>query len=47
VHIAFGDPYSDLTGANWSSKTHIDGLLKKCDIWADGKKILQATQYLI
>lgn len=47
VHIAFGDPYSDLTGANWNSKTHIDALLKKCDIWADGKKILQADQYLI
>jgi aminopeptidase len=47
VHIAFGDPYSDLTGANWRSKTHIDGLLKNCSVWADGRKLLDADKYLL
>jgi leucyl aminopeptidase (aminopeptidase T) len=47
VHHAFGDPVSELTGANWQSKTHVDGLVKKCDVWVDGKKIMEADKYLI
>ena len=47
LHIAFGNPYSELTGADWQSKTHIDALFKKCDIWIDGKKILEADKYLV
>jgi len=47
VHHAFGDPYPDETGANWTSKTHLDGLMKKCSVWVDGKKIMEADEYLI
>ncbi len=47
LHIAFGNPYSELTGADWRSKTHIDALFKKCDIWIDGKKIMEADKYLV
>jgi aminopeptidase len=47
VHHAFGNPYPELTGANWQSKTHVDGLIKKCDVWVDGKKIMEADRYLI
>jgi leucyl aminopeptidase (aminopeptidase T) len=47
VHHAFGDPYSELTGADWQSRTHIDALIKKCDISVDGKKIMEADKYLI
>jgi leucyl aminopeptidase (aminopeptidase T) len=47
VHLAFGDPYSELTGADWQSKTHVDGLLKKCDVWVDGRKIMEADKYLV
>jgi len=47
VHLAFGDPYSDLTGADWESKTHVDGLMKKCDVWVDGRKIMAADKYLV
>jgi len=47
VHHAFGHPYPDETGANWKSKTHIDGLMKKCSVWIDGKKIMEADKYLI
>ena len=47
VHHAFGDPYSELTGANWHSRTHIDALMKKCDVWVDGKKIMEADKYLV
>jgi leucyl aminopeptidase (aminopeptidase T) len=47
VHHAFGDPYPELTGANWKSKTHIDALLKKCSVWIDGKKIMKDDKYLV
>ena len=47
VHHAFGDPYPELTGANWQSKTHIDALIKKCDISVDGRKIMETDKYLI
>jgi leucyl aminopeptidase (aminopeptidase T) len=47
VHHAFGNPLSELTGADWKSRTHVDGLVKKCDTWVDGKKIMEADKYLI
>ena len=47
VHHAFGNPYPDETGANWKSKTHVDGLMKKCSVWVDGTKIMEADKYLI
>lgn len=47
VHLAFGNPYPDETGADWKSKTHVDGLLKKCSVWVDGTKLMEADRYLI
>ena len=46
VHLAFGNPYPDETGADWKSKTHIDGLMKKCSVWVDNKKIMEVDKYL-
>jgi aminopeptidase len=47
VHHAFGNPYPELTGADWESKTHVDALIKKCSVWVDNKKIMQADKYLV
>jgi len=47
VHLAFGDPVPELTKANWHSKTHVDGLMEKCHVWIDGKKIMEAGNYII
>jgi leucyl aminopeptidase (aminopeptidase T) len=47
VHHAFGNPYPELTGADWQSTTHVDGLIKKCDVWVNGRKIMEADTYLI
>jgi len=47
IHHAFGDPYPDETGADWKSKTHVDGLMKKCSVWVDGRKIMEVDKYLI
>ena len=46
VHCAFGDPYSDETGADWKSKTHVDGIMLKCSVWIDGKQIMDEGRHL-
>jgi leucyl aminopeptidase (aminopeptidase T) len=47
AHCAFGDPYPQETGADWRSKTHIDGIMLKCSIWVDGQKIMDEGRHLI
>lgn len=47
VHMAFGDPYGAHTGAPWSSTTHIDVTGRNFDIWADGRQIMRAGQFLV
>jgi aminopeptidase len=47
VHIAFGHPYAEHTGADWSSSTHIDVVGTKFDIWIDERKIMEQGQFLI
>ena len=47
VHIAFGDPYPDETGANWESKTHVDMLLERCNVTVDGKELMRNGKYLL
>jgi aminopeptidase len=47
VHIAFGHPYSEHTGANWVSKTHIDCVGRDFDIWFDGEQVMKAGKFLI
>ncbi|MFN0158117.1 MAG: aminopeptidase [Bacteroidota bacterium] len=47
VHIAFGHPYAEHTGANWTSSTHIDVVGTKFDIWIDDKKIMEEGEFLI
>src|SRR5712671_1450609 len=45
VHIAFGDPYGSQTHADWKSKTHVDVLTRKCDVWIDDDQIIQKGHY--
>ena len=47
VHIAFGNPYGEHTGADWYSSTHIDVVGRKFDIWVDGEQIMRGGQFLI
>ena len=46
VHIAFGHPYAEHTGANWASKTHIDCVGRDFDIWFDGEQVMRAGKFL-
>ncbi len=47
VHIAFGNPYGDHTGAQWFSSTHIDVVGRKFDIWADERQLMRAGEFLV
>ncbi|MFX1435493.1 MAG: aminopeptidase [Promethearchaeota archaeon] len=46
VHIAFGSPIPQQTGANWTSIGHVDGIMKKCSLWFDDKKILEDGRFI-
>src|SRR4051794_10758390 len=47
IHIAFGHPYAEHTGADWLSKTHIDCVGRDFDISFDGEQIMRAGKFLI
>jgi aminopeptidase len=47
IHIAFGNPYGDHTGAEWYSSTHIDVVGTKFDIWVDEQQIMSQGRFLI
>ena len=51
IHIAFGDPYGEHTGAKWTSSTHIDVVGLGFNIWleraADEEQIMREGRFLI
>ena len=47
VHVAFGHPYSEHTGADWFSKTHIDCVGRDFDIWFDGEQVMKNGKFLV
>jgi leucyl aminopeptidase (aminopeptidase T) len=47
IHIAFGDPYGNHTGADWKSTTHIDVVATRFNIWVDDRQIMSDGRFLI
>jgi leucyl aminopeptidase (aminopeptidase T) len=47
IHIAFGDPYGEHTGAKWSSKTHIDCVGRDFDIWFDREQVMRSGKFAV
>ena len=47
VHIAFGHPYAEHTGADWVSSTHIDVVATNFDVWIDDRKIMERGRFLV
>jgi leucyl aminopeptidase (aminopeptidase T) len=47
IHIAFGNPYGEHTGAKWYSSTHIDVVGRRFNIWIDGNQIMREGKFLI
>ena len=47
LHLAFGHPYAEHTGAKWRSTTHIDVVGRKFSVWFDGDLVMQGGKFLI
>ena len=47
VHVAFGHPYMEQTGAPWTAKTHVDVVILDTDVWLDGQKVQERGRYLL
>ncbi|MGH9869823.1 MAG: aminopeptidase [Candidatus Polarisedimenticolia bacterium] len=47
LHLAFGHPYSEHTGADWSSTTHIDIVGRRFDVDVDGQPIMRDSRFLL
>jgi len=51
IHIAFGNPYGEHTGAPWTSSTHIDVVGLRFNIWVGGaggeEQIMDDGRFLI
>jgi leucyl aminopeptidase (aminopeptidase T) len=47
LHLAFGHPYSEHTGASWSSTTHIDIVGRQFDVWFDDDQVMAEGKFLI
>jgi len=47
IHIAFGNPYGEHTGAPWTSTTHIDVVGLRFNIWVDEEQIMRDGKFLI
>jgi leucyl aminopeptidase (aminopeptidase T) len=47
MHMAFGHPYAQHTGADWASTTHIDCVGRRTDVWMDGEQVMRDGVYLV
>jgi len=47
VHIAFGSPLPGKTGADWDSKSHVDGMIKDPTIYVDGKVLMDKGRFCL
>jgi leucyl aminopeptidase (aminopeptidase T) len=47
LHLAFGHPYAEHTGARWSSTTHIDVVGRAFDVAFDGDLIMRRGEFQI
>ena len=41
LHVAFGNPYPEFTGADWNARIHVDVIPTNCTIEVDGRMIMQ------
>jgi len=47
VHLAFGDPYGDETGADWTCPSHVDVLASHATVTVDGRAIMENGRFQI
>ena len=47
LHVAFGNPYPEFTGADWNAKIHVDVIPTCCTIEVDGFTIMRDGKFTI
>ena len=47
LHVAFGNPYPEFTGADWNAKIHVDVIPTRCTIEVDGREIMRDGTFTI
>lgn len=47
LHVAFGNPYPEFTGADWSSPVHVDCVVSGSTIAVDGRTIMREGRFTI
>ena len=47
LHLAFGHPYTEHTGASWSCCTHLDIVGRHFDVWFDDEQVMADGKFLI
>jgi aminopeptidase len=47
LHLAFGHPYTEHTGASWSCPTHLDIVGRHFDVWFDDDQVMADGKFLI
>ncbi len=47
LHIAFGNPYPEYTGADWHASIHVDVVPTTCTIEVDGRTIMRAGEFCL
>jgi aminopeptidase len=47
LHVAFGNPYPEFTGADWDAQIHVDVIPTNCTIEVDGQIIMRDGQFTL
>jgi len=47
LHVAFGNPYPEFTGADWDANIHVDVIPTSCTIEVDGRVIMRDGKFTI
>ncbi len=47
LHVAFGNPYPQFTGADWDARIHVDVIPSICTIEVDGRTIMRDGAFTI
>ncbi len=47
LHVAFGNPYPQFTGADWESPVHVDVVVSDCTIVVDERAIMREGRFTI
>jgi len=46
LHVAFGNPYPEFTGAEWDARIHVDVIPTCCTIEVDGRIIMRDGEFI-